>query len=281
MTDLFLLTKVGVDMLKISKISCLMIAKNQIEIIKRSTQCYLNQTYPTKELIILSQQSHDYNQEIKSYILSLKRSDIHFIVAPTILTLGAMRNLSVELSTGSVICQWDDDDFHHPLRLSTQYSHLTQDGIVASLYTQYLHFFETTGEMYWVDRSRKPKDDQRYLPGTIMFSKTLFHRWDNLLYPEKGRQSQSEESWNVLQKLYSIGRIAPIKDGFQYIYTYNGNNTYNSDHYKIDINQLVLDIPQLIEKKNQISKSLSLCNVQSSVVRSLSEIAFTYEKDNT
>lgn len=264
-------------MLPTPKISCLMVTLGRPAMVHRSTACYLKQTYPNRELVILSQGGPEPNEEIRSYVSSLGRSDIHFITAPAALTLGAMRNLSIELSTGSYICQWDDDDFHHPLRLSTQYGNLLQDGVVAALYMEHLKFFETTGEIYWIDWSVEVGEDRRYLPGTVMFPKIVFHKFKNLLYPESGRQSNREEDWSALQKFCSLGRIAPIRAGYQYIYSFHGDNTYWLEHHQHVLKKRVYSTQDLLERKGSIESALTACGVGRCVIRSLSEVAFIYE----
>ena len=267
-------------MFAIPKISCLMVTTGRTEMIRRSTECFLKQTYPHKELIVLSQGNNIVNDKIANYFESLNRKNIQFIRAPECLSLGAMRNLSIELSTGTVLAQWDDDDFHHPLRLTTQYSALNQQGVVASLYMEHLKFFETTGEIYWIDWSLEIGEDRRYLPGTAMFPKSVFYRFDNLLYPESGRQSSREEDWNVLQKFCSLGKIAPVRAGYQYIYTFHGNNTYWLEHHKYVLKKRVYDEKNLLGHKKLIINSLELCNTGPANVCSLNGPVFAYEPSN-
>jgi len=167
----------------------------------------------------------------------LLRNDIRFLAAPQSLTLGAMRNLSIEVAQGDVICQWDDDDLYHPVRLSTQYKFLSsQPGVAGTCYSEFLKYFADTNQMYWIDWSDEhPPEAYRFLSGTVMFYKKYFYEYGNMLYPEYGSQSDKEEDLNVLQKLILKGRILAVSPTHHYIYVYHGGNTYDLAHHRITV----------------------------------------------
>lgn len=218
---------------KTLKVSCLMVTKGRPELIKKSVDCYLRQTYPNRELIILSQGLPEENAAIVKLIDG--RSDIFFYEAPQSICLGEMRNASIELSQGDVICQWDDDDLYHSRRIEDQYSLMTlSDSFVGCCYNQFLKYFSNTNEMYWCDWSGEGYERQ-FLCGTIMFYKRLYHEYGGWFYPEEGNQCHVEEDLNVMDKLMSHGTLAAINKGHQYIYVYHGENTYNIDHHNLAI----------------------------------------------
>lgn len=264
--------------IKIPKISCLMVTTGRLGLLQRSVGCYVRQTYPNRELVILSQGKDADNQAIRSYVDSLGRDDIQFVSAPSTLTLGAMRNLSIEVSTGTILCQWDDDDIHHPHRLVTQFNALSQDEVSASLYMEHLKYFETTGELYWIDWSIEVGEDRRHLAGTAMFRKSLFYQAKNILYPEHGVQSTKEEDWNVLQKFCEHGRIASVLQGYQYIYTFHGDNTYWLEHHRFVLKKRVYAVEELLYNRRFIEDALRSSNIDKKVnVRSLEGTAFVYD----
>ena len=265
-------------------ITCVCVTKNRFNLLKRAISSYINQTYPNKKLVIVSQSDSNNNLLISKYIKLLDRSDILFLEAPEMLTLGAMRNVSVELATGEVVCQWDDDDMYHPERLSTQYKALKSDSRnVASLYTEFLKYFNNSSELYWCDWSKESEYSHRFLCGSIMFYKSLFHMWETF-YPERGSQSGREEDLHVLEKIINKGSIAPVSEGHQYIYFYHGSNTYDLEHHKLTLDvrwgKKVLTKDQLLEKKELIEDSLNLANLQNIIyVKSLHELAFVYKPE--
>jgi glycosyltransferase involved in cell wall biosynthesis len=254
-----------------------MVTTGRFDKIRRSVRCYLKQIYPNKELIIVSQGTNDVNRNIRDYV-TLLGNNIYFHTAPPRLSLGGMRNLSLELTHGEIICQWDDDDLSHPLRLARQFGALVSDGIVASAYQEHFKWFEDTGEMYWVDWSIETGEDRRYLHGTSMFRKQLFHTCGNLLYPDTGTQSNKEEDWNAVKKILQIGGIAPVRDGYQYIYTYHGNNVYWRAHHELVLRKRVYTTEELLERKPIIESALRECGVDKKIkMCSINGVAFEYE----
>jgi glycosyltransferase involved in cell wall biosynthesis len=266
---------------KLPLISCVCVTKDRFELFKKSIFCYLNQNYQNKNLIILSQSNDDTNKKIEKYIKDLSRDDILFLAAPTMLTLGAMRNTSIELATGEIICQWDDDDLYHPNRLTNQYKCLKSDNRnVASLYSNFLKYFANSKEVYWCDWLNESEYSHRFLCGSVMFYKSLFHMWENF-YPERGAQSCCEEDLNVLEKLMLKGSIAPVLDGNEYVYVYHGVNTYDLDHHKLTLDirwgKKVYTKEDLLKKQNLIEETFDLIQMDDIVkIKSLGEVAFTY-----
>lgn len=105
------------------RISCLMVTKNRLKHVRTSIKHFQKQTYPNKELIIVC----DSPDGVKEYVKSINDSNIHvYQLKSEKKTLGELRNKSVEFATGEYICQWDDDDWFHPSRLSIQYQKLNK-----------------------------------------------------------------------------------------------------------------------------------------------------------
>jgi glycosyltransferase involved in cell wall biosynthesis len=205
----------------IPKISCVMVTNGKRSV-DASYRCYLNQTYPKKELIILTQGDP----------AVIKAPEAVIVPAPPDISLGDLRNASLELASGDIVCQWDDDDLSYSRRLETQYKALLSDSdAVASLYTEYLKLIGN--RVYWIDCERgtpcfveliKKESYKKFLAGTIMLYKSYFHQNQSLLYPDQN----NEEDLVVLKKLvdHAVGVRSP-----HYIYVYHGSNTYSFEHH--------------------------------------------------
>jgi glycosyltransferase involved in cell wall biosynthesis len=262
------------------KISCVMVTAGRPDKIRRSIRCYLRQIYPDKELIILSQGKENINKELSNYVKSLELSDIYFFTAPENLSLGGMRNLGVELTHGDIICQWDDDDLSHPFRLAKQFNALSADGVLVSAYQEHLKWFEDTNEIYWIDWSVEVGEDRRYLHGTSMYRKETFCDCGNMLYPEVGPQSGREEDWNAIKKILGKGRIAGIREGYHYIYTYHGDNIYWRSHHELVLRKRVYTKDELLARKLVIELALRECGVDRQVrVCSNDGVAFEFSPE--
>lgn len=259
------------------KISCVMVTAGRLDKIKRSIRCYLRQTYANRELVILSQGDEVANKQIAEYVYSLHDDSVHFHTAHPRLSLGCMRNLSVSISQGDIICLWDDDDLYHPFRIAKQYNALIGEDVQASAYQQHLKWFEDTDEIYWIDWSVEEGEDRRYLHGTSMYRKSVFHNYNSMLYPERGPQSDREEDWNAVKKILMLGRIAGVQEGNHYIYTYHGNNIYHRAHHELVLQKRVYTHDELCSLQSVIERSLKDCGVDRPVkVCSLTGVAFEF-----
>lgn len=262
-------------------VTCVMVTRGRLELMKRSIACYMNQTFIDKNMVVLSQGDPPTNSKIREYIRSLGREDIFLVDAPPDLTLGAMRNTSVELATGDLVCQWDDDDLSHPDRITTQYKSLiSDDRNVAAMYCDFLKYYRTTGELYWCDWSNEGLPHGKYICNTLMFWKRQFGN-GGVVYPETGPQCQVEEDLNVLIKLLKVGEVAKVFAGWQFFYVFHGGNVYDIDHHNLTLKtstgKRVLTVEQLNERRGLIEESIRLVGIDRPVtVRSLDADAFTY-----
>jgi glycosyltransferase involved in cell wall biosynthesis len=243
--------------------------------------CYLSQTYPNKELIIVSQGAAADNALIRSHISGLNRGDILFFEASPRLCLGAMRNLSCEIATGDIICQWDDDDLYHPVRLMSQYKAMRSDSDgVASAYCAFLKYFSQSNEMYWCDWRGEGRPLSRYLPGSVMFYKMIFFKRGSLLYPEDGGQCHVEEDLNVLGQLFRHGRVVSLFEAYHYVYSYHGENTYNLDHHRLTLltnsGKTVMSAEQILERRLVLEETFGLIGVGAVDMRSLDGPVFSW-----
>ncbi|SHN36113.1 glycosyltransferase family 2 protein [Mucilaginibacter sp. OK098] len=199
-------------------ISCLCITKNKLQLLQRAVKCFLNQSYPNKELIVLFE---DGNDAVLEYSKSLNLKNIKFVAVPIQpkLTLGELRNLSIQASSGEYFCQWDDDDWYHNDRLSFQFNEMIANGKQASALAYKIIFNMSTSESYlsgvgpW--------------PGTIICQTSLIG--NDLSYPALSRHEDAD----FLDQLSVTNRLFPVIKPSLYIYIYHGNNTFGSEHFDL------------------------------------------------
>ena len=104
-------------------VTCLCITgpSGRRQFLPRAITCYQSQTYPNKQLLILSDHDGEYISDLIPDV-----SDIIHARLPTPQpTIGDKRNRGVELCAGQIICHQDDDDYFVPTRVATQVAHLT------------------------------------------------------------------------------------------------------------------------------------------------------------
>lgn len=263
------------------KISCLLVTEGRLDLTLRSVQCYQRQTYPNKELILLSQGNEEVNNIIFQRVK--EHRDIQFFPVSLRHSLGALRNLSCEIASGSILCQWDDDDLYGPTRLIDQFKSLKSNaGNSASAFTRFFKYFANTQELYWCDWAGEQADSSRFLCGSVMFYKRTFHRYGSLLYPEIGDQCHVEEDLNALQKLLEVGNVEAVGGGHQYFYCFHGQNTYDLRHHQLTLltqsGKYIACSDELLAHRGVIESLLTMHGIQDEVhVRSLDEVAFTYQ----
>lgn len=103
------------------KISCICLTAGRPAQLNEAVQCFLNQTYQDKELVILNtfpeqQIAFDHPQVIVLNANERPRS------------LGEARNYAIGHSIGDIVATWDDDDLYLPQHLDNFAKHFT-DGV--------------------------------------------------------------------------------------------------------------------------------------------------------
>jgi glycosyltransferase involved in cell wall biosynthesis len=214
--------------------SCLLVTANdRIHYVQRSVKCYLDQTYPNRELIVVNEGPKEYQTQLDNWFSGLNRQDIRTVWLDGYYTLGALRNISISMSLGEFYCQWDDDDFCMPHRLIAQYTHLANTNSKACFLGDQLHYYFSTKELYWDNWAKYHNGGHLIhciIPGTAMVSREL-----NVRYPSTGNNSSAgEDSVFVERLLNKYGeKMTILRDqGYLHVYSYHGNNqVYPLDHH--------------------------------------------------
>lgn len=123
-------------------VSCIMPTKDRPQFIPGAIDCFLRQTYPHKELVIL-----DDGESIEHMIP--RNPAIRYLRIPGPLCIGTKRNMCCEQSNGDLIAHWDDDDWSTPTRLEEQVRALTDNPkIKVTGYNTMLFLDERNGKAY-------------------------------------------------------------------------------------------------------------------------------------
>jgi glycosyltransferase involved in cell wall biosynthesis len=212
------------------KISCLTVTGRRLLLLKQSIRCFLDQTYPNKELVIVTDTDQKYKTAINDYVKQLNAPQIRLVFLEGKYNLGTLRNHAIDAARGELIMQWDDDDLYHPLRMQLQYECLIKEKAPACLLSDHLSFFGAGREMFWVDwvphYQNSPMPE--VFPGSILAIKDARFR-----YPESGQYSTQGEDTVFLAQYIDSGKIARLSgQGYIYVYRYHGNNTFPEAHHQ-------------------------------------------------
>ncbi len=208
--------KNNLDTSNLPRVSCLMVTGNRKRIARRAVKCFLDQTYPNKELVVLDDGNEDYS-EIFSEIPD---GDIHYfrIQKQDGTYLGGLRNMLLDRATGDYLAQWDDDDWYHPDRILIQAEYL-QKGFDACWLSSTLMHIDTKEHTHLPFIGGLPDG----VPGTIMHVNSRSIRYPNIV---KGEDTVYQKEWMKLK-----WKKLPETCSHLFIRCYHGSNTWDENHF--------------------------------------------------
>ena len=261
------------------KISCLLVtAKNRFDYFARSYQCYCDQTYSNRELVIVNEGPSEYQQQIKDHVG--ERADVRFVFLDGYYTLGALRNISIALCHGDVFVQWDDDDFNMPERLVVQYGFLSKHPNAKVCYlTDQLHYYFPTQKLYWENWERFLSGNIKefsLIPGTLMAYKKDFIA----KYPSAGNFASAGEDSILAHDLCEDSNVILLRDkGYLHVYSFHGKNVYDIEHHQGISKHRSVSVPFMLENRKKINETLSHLRLAPKIeCRGRDGFAFLYEE---
>lgn len=262
------------------KISCLLVTANdRLEYLKKSVQCFLDQTYPNKELVVVNEGSINYQKQISKFLSNY--NDVKFVFLDGSYSLGALRNISISLSNGDIFVQWDDDDFNAPERLTTQYKHLAGNPKARVCYlSDQLHYYFNSHYLFWEDWGLFCSGGHKkysVIPGTIMAWREGFH----YRYPSSGNWcSAGEDSILAYELLEKNESEVVLLSGFGYMqmYTFHGKNVWDMDHHLNISRKRALNSNHIIENRKKIISMIDYLGLPGTTkVMGREGLVFTHE----
>lgn len=197
------------------RISCVMVTANRRAIAARAVQCFVQQRWANRELVVIDDGQEDYAPLFAA--IPQDRIVYHRLPADPATTLGRLRNLSLDLARGQIVAQWDDDDWYHPDRLRQQAGALTNGKHACVLAATLMHLDAPE----WIDRpyvgALKPG-----VPGTIV------HRADPAArYPEERRGEDT-----VFLDHWRADELAVLDAPHLFLRAFHGANTWEREHFE-------------------------------------------------
>lgn len=240
------------------KVSALMITGKNPErypLARVSLDCFFDQTWPNKEMVIINHGTE------KVCSVSDPRVKEVFVEKGPGITLGDMRNWSIENSTGDWCMTWDDDDWHHPTRMQNQMANARERHIITYMWQVRCAL---TNNCAFYDKM--PTGQQM----SVMYERSTPARYLSLEVRED-TQFMEWFSGKVVCVDNHVGNIGC--DPTQYVRFYHGRNIWDFGHmmngsdaqYKPDQDKIELTpyhqelLKQIIHKfKNETGFSVSL-----------------------
>jgi glycosyltransferase involved in cell wall biosynthesis len=189
-----------------------MVSRGNLNIVRHSVNCFLQQTYGNRELVIVSQAvSNDLRAFVDS--ISSPSSPIEVHHASPDLSLGDLRNMSIARSRGDLICQWDDDDLHHPRYLDWMVAFTLANKVGAAFLRQCT--------IWWPAKKMVSHSIRRIWENTMIARRPFIPIYPNL--------ARSEDTY-IAQSMARICPYAMVNAPYLYIYVVTGKNTWNEQH---------------------------------------------------
>ena len=199
-------------------ISCLCITRNRPEYLRRAIACFHAQSYENRELLILFEDDDlatmSFLERMKNYldhvrIIQVQKHDRN--------NLGMLRNLALQHAHGHFFCQWDDDDWSHPNRLSFQYEQLEGSNFAACVLGKIIIHDNVRHTLY--------RSCYRNWEGSVLCKKAAAIDFP---YPElvRGEDTPLIDYLAAHEMLINC-----TTQPFYFVYTYHGNNTWHGEHF--------------------------------------------------
>jgi hypothetical protein len=193
-------------------VSCVMVTRDRPRLAARAVECFLAQSYPNRELVVIDGgESDDLQQGIDAICyppIKLHRE------RPAGRSMGELRDLAVKKSSGQYVCVWDDDDLYDPDRLSIQMNAITALGADAC--------FLARLQLWWPARCILAVSIRRMWEGTMICAKDKMP-----FYPPLRRG----EDTPVAYRLWRSQRVVMLDEPRLYTYLFHGTNTTGESHF--------------------------------------------------
>jgi glycosyltransferase involved in cell wall biosynthesis len=203
--------------MKYPLVSCVCVT-NRIVKVEQAIKYFSEQSYENKELVVVSQEcdlkllATKLNEEGK---LSQQIKLIQIPASPKI-SLGELRNISIEKSEGEYFCQWDDDDWYHKDRIKLQLMAALENSREITMLANLLIFDELK--------------QNAYITRSALWEPSIFCKKDiiteKVRYPSLSK-SEDSEFVEALPKTMIQSVFVP----YLYIYIYHGKNTWDETHF--------------------------------------------------
>lgn len=205
------------------KISCICVTHHHLTFLQRAVRCFQRQAYANKELIVACLSE---NTSVLEWLKHLQDPAIKILLFPSDspLTLGEKRNAAIEFSDGEYWCTWDDDDLHHPDRLTIQMGLLRGSEYKSAALSRVILHHAPTASAYI--SARRNAWEQ-----TVLCERSL--SLGNPLFRYVARQKGEDSS--LLYQLKENDFLLSIDRPDLYIYTYHGSNTFHREHWEVNL----------------------------------------------
>jgi len=197
-------------------VSCLCVSNGRPKHLRNAIDYFNAQTYANKELLIVSR---NFDPEYQAIIDNFSGKSMRYLNPEFAgnMTLGELRNFSIEQALGEYVCIWDDDDWYHCKRIEFQVSEAMTKNKQGSVLPYYILYNSIQKEAYM---------STPLPPPASTLCKQAFLTKDFLYEPLNKAEDDS-----FIEKLNKLNILLPVVNPILYIYIFHGQNTWHQDHF--------------------------------------------------
>lgn len=205
-------------------VCCICLTADRQKLTERAVRCFLNQTYPYRELLI-------YDTGAVPFDLPAELGDPQGIVVRNVHlkghSIGALRNEAIDMTKSDLIAHWDSDDWYAPERIERQVEAATFGPTVIGFHNAL--FFDTRmfGSFVPVNVTQRRDaweyDCTRSGLGKVIGSSLMYHRDAWVKRPFNEHLHTGED--NDFERRFHVQRLQGIVPSPLMIAEVHGANT--------------------------------------------------------
>lgn len=201
-------------------VSCLMVTANRPHFVQRAIVLFEKQTHHNRELVIID----DGEVDLTPIVQKSKARDLiryYHLSSESRLTLGELRNKSIDVADGAWCIQWDDDEWYHPSRISDQLAQAKLAGSGSSALKWTLMHIDDSSEL----GSRLFRVDAGIAtPGTLLFRRDAGATYRPL--------ARNEDGFFMRDVKNRVGLTSLDEESSHlFVRVFHGANTWDVDHF--------------------------------------------------
>lgn len=218
-------------------VSCLMVTRGDPHRVSQSIKCFMRQSISSKELVVVTDADPKKLSAVKTQF-SVENIKWIFIKECHSLTLGELRNISIECAKGKYIAQWDDDDIYDPSRLFKQIEAIKKSNVSACMLIRWT--------VWWPSKNRLFISGKRRWEGSLVCDRSVMPKYPSL---SKG------EDTPLIDNLLVNNKVILLDAPHLYIYVIHGANTWDDRHFEKIFNGATFNV--ILNYYNQALDELS------------------------
>lgn len=185
--------------------------------LKRAISCFLKQTYPARELLIVYQSDDELT---RTFLSQLGMPSIRSLMVEAGLKMntGQLRNFALQNALGDYVATWDDDDLHASTRLAEQIDHMNKASGQGCVLGRILLYDEVAQAAYL--SAHRPWE------GSLVARRESVPLYGDL---------QRGEDLQVLESMLANDQLVALNRPNLYIYVYHGTNTWGRAHWELNL----------------------------------------------